>query len=517
MNAERGPSQADELTRMGMEMYEYIQHGGAPYAVPSTGWGHALPLRAQGRGNGVSVRAHLIRRYYAETQKAPGQGAIADAISTLAAAAMDAPEMPVHLRVAPDPKDSEVTWLDLGRADGQSVKIGAGGWETVAPAGALGEIPLWRRTRLTGELPLPARPAAGWQPALERLRELMPVTDETWPMAVASLLAALQPDMPRPLVYFTGEQGTGKSTAGRMVLRLLEGPTADLRSMPRDEDDLAVVAAAGWTLALDNASGIPAWMSDALCRIVTGATSAKRELFSDDDVSLIAYMRPTLLTGIDVGALRGDLAERMLRVELTPMTTGQRRSERDLWTAYRKMLPGVLGGLLELAALVWAELPAAREQLTERPRMADFAELLWALDRVTGWSALRQYLGEQDDLVDDVLDADPVASSLIAWAKLAESSQRPGTTWAWHGSAEELLQSLSDYRGRDRIMDDKHWPKTGQVLVSRLKRAAPALRKRGIEYSRWRTKAGRGIDLVRNSPVLPAQSTAPAYEQATMH
>jgi hypothetical protein len=197
----------------------------------------------------------------------------------------------------------------------------------------------------------------------------------------------------------------------------------------------------------------------------------------------------------------------MLRVELEPISSAARRTERSLWQAYREMLPTVLGGLVELASLVWQELPAARTGLTARPRMADFAELLWALDKVTGWDSLGTYLGEQDCLVDDVLDADPVASTLLSWARACQEAQPPGSTWAWHGSSEDLLRAITDHRGYDRTGD--RWPQTGQVLLSRLTRSAPVLRKRGVEWSRWRTKHARGVDVCWTGPVLtvPSQST----------
>ncbi|MFF1934334.1 hypothetical protein [Streptomyces sp. NPDC058228] len=424
---------------------------------------------------------------------------------------MDAPEHQVNLRMARDPISPETTWWDLGRMDGKCVRIDPGTWAVTVPPVTPGQAPLWRRTRLTGEVPLPVLSPAGWQPALERLRELLPVTDATWPLAVASLLAGLLPDVPRPLTYLTGEQGTGKSTSARMLLRVIEGPAADLRSMPRDEDDLSVVAAAGWTLALDNASGIPPWLSDSLCRIVTGATSAKRELFSDDDVALITYMRPTILTGIDVGALRGDLAERMLRLELAPIPADERRTERDLWATYDELLPTVLGGLVELASLVWRELPGARKGLTTRARMADFCELLWALDRVTGWNSLKTYLGDQDMLVDDVLDADPVATTILEWAQ-AQQRNNPGTPWTWHGSSDALLTALTDFRGFGRTGD--RWPITGQVLVSRLRRASPVLRKRGLEWDKWRTKTARGVDLW-HTPTGAVPEQTPPVEHPT--
>ncbi|MFF3786263.1 hypothetical protein [Streptomyces sp. NPDC001933] len=44
--------------------------------------------------------------------------------------------------------------------------------------------------------------------------------------------------------------------------------------------------------------------------------------------------------------------------------------------------------------------------------MADWAELLWALDQATGWDTLNTYTGSQDAITNDVIDADPVATAL---------------------------------------------------------------------------------------------------------
>lgn len=192
---------------------------------------------------------------------------------------------------------------------------------------------------------------------------------------------------------------------------------------------------------------------------------------------------PVLLTGIDIGALQGDLAERMLPIELQPITSKERRTERNLWDAYGEAHPRILGGLLDLAALVWEKLPEAADKLTERPRMADWAELLWALDEVTGWTTLTTYTGAQEALIDDVIDGDPVATAVLRWAT---AHQAP---WDWQGPAAHLLELLQ----RPASAGDD-WPRTPAVLSSRLTRAAPALRRRGVDVTRMqRTKSGRPL------------------------
>ncbi len=61
-----------------------------------------------------------------------------------------------HIRVAPG--FDGATWLDLGRNDGRSVRIHATGRDVLTPDPQ--EV-CWRRTQLTGELPLPAKDTNG--------------------------------------------------------------------------------------------------------------------------------------------------------------------------------------------------------------------------------------------------------------------------------------------------------------------------------------------------------------------
>lgn len=61
-------------------------------------------------------------------------------------------------------------------------------------------------------------------------------------------------------------------------------------------------------VALDNVSLIEPWLSDALCRAVTGDGLVRRALYTNSDVSVLAFRRAVLLNGISLAGLRGDLA-----------------------------------------------------------------------------------------------------------------------------------------------------------------------------------------------------------------
>lgn len=472
---EQRPPQAEVLRVLGQNRFRYLHHNGSPYAVPNDGPAIGVPLRATAHTGTGSLRQHLTHTYVTEYDRTPSQTALADAVAALGALAMREPEVELHLRVAPDPHDPAVSWLDLGRPDGESVRIAPDGWTLTCPDPAPEAGPIWRRSKLVRSLPRPNRPVGGWQEGIDELAALLPFTAETLPLAVGWLLAALRPTMPRPIAYLTGEQGTGKSTSGQMLVGIIEGARAPLRQAPENLRDLGPTTAAGWVLALDNLSGLPPWLSDALCRIVTGDAQVTRALYTDDDVNVLTYQRPVLLTGIDLGALRNDLAERMMPLELQPIRRDQRRTAGALWAAYAQAHPRILGALLDLAALVWVDLPHAAADLTERPRLADFAELLHALDRVTGWRSLDAFNGAQDALNDAVLDGHPVAGALRDWT--ASPAFPPG---GWRGTMSELHRQLVGYG--NSLADG--WPRTPAVLSSRIQRVAPALRARGIHVKR---------------------------------
>jgi hypothetical protein len=51
---------------------------------------------------------------------------------------------------------------------------------------------------------------------------------------------------------------------------------APVRSLSREERELMIAANNGYVLAFDNLSGVPNWLSDALCRLATGGSFAVR-------------------------------------------------------------------------------------------------------------------------------------------------------------------------------------------------------------------------------------------------
>jgi hypothetical protein len=81
------------------------------------------------------------------------------------------------------------------------------------------------------------------------------------------------------------------SSATRTIVDLIDPSPVPLRQAPRDADSWVTAAAGSWVVALDNLSGIPAWLSDSLCRASTGDGNVKRALYSDAGLAVVKFRR----------------------------------------------------------------------------------------------------------------------------------------------------------------------------------------------------------------------------------
>jgi hypothetical protein len=484
-----GTSQASRLVALAEESYRLIQGiDGRAYAVDKGGPSVALPLRGRD-----GLRQRLARTYYAHTGTAASSSALADALTVIEGMAAETGAEPVGLRVA---AHDDAVVLDLGDPTGLAVLIQPGRWHLldVSPV-------LFRRTALTNALPPPADTGT-----LDAFRALLNVDDDGFSLIVAWLLAALIPGIPHPILALLGEQGTAKSTAAAFCVRLIDPSPAPLRSAPKDVKAWAVTATASWTVALDNVSTIAPWFSDTLCKAVTGDGIVDRALFTDDDVTVLSFRRVIALTSIDAGSLAGDLAERMVPVELQRIDSTRRRPDADVEADFRAALPATLAGLLDLLAQVLLILPTI--QLSDLPRMADFARILAALDHVTGWASLPAYRQRTAENSIAVIDSDPFATAVRDLVK----SQAAG----WVGTAAQLLAAVTpDHPPRA-------WPPTSRAAGGHLRRISPALRVAGIDVETGKSNGDRVFRLTARpavdtpadrqdpkTPTLPTLQTLP--------
>lgn len=468
---DQGPSQAQILVEIAEKRFRMLMGAdGQPYAVLIDGPAVVMPL-----SKGGGLRTRLAKLYTDHTGgKVPTSSALSDALTVLIGRAEECDPEPVELRVGRLASGAIV--IDLGTVEGHAVVVEPGTWRLVQRSPLL-----FRRSQVMRKLPIPVEPGTG---TLDGFRALLNVGDEGWQLVVGWLVAALIPDIPHPMVVLSGLAGAGKSDATKMLVRLIDDTHTPTRAIPKDGlDGWGITAYAHWVIGLDNLSTIPAWFSDALCRTVTGEGIEKRSLYTDMDVTALSFMRPMVANGIEMGDPAGDLAERSIPIELERIAPEARRKETDVWADFAAAHPAALGALLDLLAKVLHKLPTIK--LDRLPRMADFAEVLAALDAVTGWDSLSAYERAVSSANEAVVTSDVLATAVVALA------EQHGT---WAGSASQLWDQLTprDPFGKPAPAD-KSWPKSPAALSGKLKRVIPALASEDVAISFERdTGHGRG-------------------------
>jgi hypothetical protein len=436
-------------------------------------------------------RSWLRRQYYEATGGALSAQSISSELDLLEAQAQfDAPERSVHIRIA---EHAGHIYLDLADAQWRAVEIGPDGWR-------INQSPPVRFRRPAGMLPLPVPDRGGSIEALMPFLNLPTRNDCV--LVVAWLLATLRARGPYPLLAIAGEQGSAKTVLSKMLKVLIDPNVAPVRSPSRDERELMIAANNGYVLAFDNLSGLPAWLSDGLCRLATGGSLAVRQLYTDDEEVLFQAVRPLLVNSIEDVITRPDLADRGIFLMLAPIGERQRRSEAELWREFDLARPRILGALLDAAVRGLQTLPNVR--LTNLPRMADFA--LWATACETAlWPAgtfARAYAANRRAGIESIIDADPVAACVREI--MAERS-------SWMGSAADLLRAGADRRSDALSRGGAGWPKNPRALAGRLRRAQTFLRALGIDIGFSREgRAGSRVIRIRATRKAPSAPSAPS-------
>ena len=421
------------------------------------------PIKSKG------FRSWLLHQYYRATGSAPSGEALRLAIETLdAKARYDGPTLNIYLRVG---GDGDKIYIDLCDKEWRAVEIDRNGWRVVSR-------PPIRFRRAPGMLSLPTPVKGG---SIDDLRPFVNVKGSDFVLLVSFIVAALRDRGPYPGLALKGEEGSAKSTLAKLTRDLIDPHKVRARSLPRENRDLHIAANASHVIAFDNVSQIPDWLSDALCSLATGGGFATRALYTDMDEILFEAVRPVVLNGIEY-ATRSDLADRLIFLNLPPITDDARFTEREFWAQFEAARPSILGVLCDAIARGLRRLPYTPAE--NLPRMADFAQwsVAWEGALFEPGSFMKAYARNRKGATLDVIENDDVA---VAVRKLMTRQDE------WSGTATELLHVLGKQVG-EKIEKSKEWPASAKSLGSKLKRAAKTLRKIGIVIDKMRRSDSRG-------------------------
>lgn len=451
--------------------YEFFHTpDGEPFAVPRQGVRRPIMLSEKGEGG---LKGQAQYDYERTTGRPVNSTALVQALTSLYQKALrEAPELRLHLRVArPQPG---MVILDLAQPGNTACVVVTGDGWTVQDAPPPGVA--FRLASSTRALPTPT--AGGDTSALRGLLGWAE-TDRRWMLTRGWLATALLPDIARPMLFFHGRAGSSKTTKAVTVVSIID-PRDELgSSFGKNERDEVAMASNRYLVGFDNVSRASEETSDRLSRLVTGTSDERRTLYSDNDQFVISFRRTGVITGLSVPAFKSDALERLVQLQCDTIPARQRRSEKAIAEERAAKHPVILGAVLSDLATVLRNLPASEARDGGKPRMADFADALHALDP----EIERAFTAAASEAMVDAAESDPFVMTIRRWLAKESLPLRITATEA-HARAA---------RFRDEQDRDLHvwWPKDARAFAGALTRQAGPLESLGIRASNSRNGRSR--------------------------
>ncbi len=429
-------------------------------------------------------KAWITRKFYLARKKEANPGDFYSALLLMEALAWERPKRKTFVRWA---RVNEKIYLDLCDDEYRSVEIDENGWRVVENS------PAWF-IRTSSMKPL-LEPLPGG--CLTQLREIVQLSDEDFVILCGWLVAACNPEGPFPLLVLSAEAGSGKSFLTTVLKKIIDDDVSPKLAPFKDVDAIFAAAATHWILGYDNLTRLTPEDSDHLCRVATGAGYSKRKLYTDNDEFTTSAARPVILNGITVPVTKMDLTDRSYFIRLPHIPPEKRRTEKDLWRAFEKMRPHLLGALLTAVSCALRHkdyFPA------NPPRMADAAEFTLQAEKGGGlpWpeGTFSAVLSKMEAMKkDEAIADDAVASTLL------ELSANGG----WEGSLKELLSLVYQGRTPEEI---RFLPGTPNTLSRKIMEVKPFLRAKGVQVEKRRSNSGQRVTLAMVPETKPQDFSA---------
>lgn len=409
--------------------------------------------------------------YYKKTKKGVPQISLDSALSTISAIArFDSYKEKVYLRVA---QIGNEIYIDLCNKKWQCIKVTDTEWlvENKSPVAFI---------RTHNMLPLPYPDIDG---DINLLLKHINIQKSELPLIVGWILMALQAGKGAyPILLINGCAGSGKTTACRMLRKLIDPNKVDLLSQPKIEE-LRVISTGNHVFAFDNISNINPAFSDAMCRVSTGDHQSFRKYYTTNSEETISIKKPIIFNGISELAKRGDLVTRSLKIALQKIE--DRKTEDEAWLAFDRDSSKIFSALLD--GLSTALCTLNNTYVDDMTRMADFCRWATASHYAFDWQEgafMHAYIANIKASHVDSLESSTFASALM---KMFESET------LFSGTPMQLLEKIEERHVTEKVVRSLKWVTTAKGVVEQLDRNQESLEAVGIFYEKSRDRQNKTL------------------------
>ena len=397
--------------------------------------------------------------------------AINNAINTLSAdAEIDGETIPLHLRAAWGQKENKAKegciCYDITDDRGRIVEISVDGWRIIN--GSDPDVPiLFKRHNQTSQV----TPDGDYTPDIfDRFLDLTNVRNEERRLLLKVLIvSSFVPEIDHPILTTYGPQGAAKSFLLTLIKMLVDPSKPILLTLLKNISEFIQQVNHNYLAFYDNVKYIPYWLSDEICKAVTGIGHTKRELYSDDDDIIYEHRRVLSINGINVALTEPDALDRSIFIELPDIDEINRREKEELLTEFEKIRHKILRYIFDTLVIALQIKPTLN--LTRLPRMADFAKWGHAISRAMGYDDLtfiEAYANNRNQQNLVAVEQNIIGSVFVKFYRDYETKNSLNSTFV--GSPESSYKALIDFAESNEInVNSRQFPKAPNILIKRLK------------------------------------------------
>lgn len=187
------------------------------------------------------------------------------------------------------------------------------------------------------------------------------------------------------------EKGSGKSTLTKIARSIVDPSKLNATTMSEKKDDLFTMLSNSYFVAFDNTEELSVDTSNILCSAITGATMAKRKLYTTNELGVYQLHNTVIINGIDIIPTRSDLASRCLLLKLKAVGENNRKTDSDIQKNFNGVLPEILGAIFDTLSKAMSTINTINPK--KMPRMAEsYKEML----------AIAVAMGVSEDIFEEI-------------------------------------------------------------------------------------------------------------------
>jgi hypothetical protein len=296
------------------------------------------------------------------------------------------------------------------------------------------------------------------------------------------IISLFIPDIQKPILLLHGEQGGAKSTFQELIKMLVDPSITQTLTFPQDSAEFIQQLSHNYIAYYDNVSVIQEWISDLLCRAVTGNSFSKRALWTNDDDFYYNFKRIIGINGINLAATKADLLDRSIIIQLERIDKKNRVKIAKIWEKFNQLKPHVLGYIFDILSKV-LRYKAEHGEIDfpdGQNRMADWEEYSEIISRCMGnkeWEFQRVYQENIGVQIDEAITSSPLSQAIIELMNdKTELTETPS-------NLHSKLEAIAVTKLNINPAKIKSWPKSPSYLTRRLNGIKTNLREKGIEIT----------------------------------